>query len=110
MHPRTWRAYAGLEDTTGQPLQRPEALQKMNFLTTTKIPVDQVQGTANDASSVLIGGFSELVFAIRSDIRIDILRERYAETFEYGFLVSLRADVGAWHEEAFAKLIGIIPA
>jgi HK97 family phage major capsid protein len=110
MHPRTWRAYAGLEDTTGQPLQRPEALKDMRFLTTTKIPVNQTQGTANNASTMLVGGFSELAFAIRSDIRIEVLRERYAGSFEYGFLVSLRADVGAWHEEAFAKIIGIIPA
>jgi HK97 family phage major capsid protein len=110
MHPRTARVYAGLADTTEQPLQRPDALKNVSFLTTTKVPIDQVQGGATNASSILLGGWSELVIAMRSQVTLQILNERYGEFNQVGFLVTLRADVGAWHEEAFAKIIGIIPA
>lgn len=109
MHPRTKRTYAGLLDTTNQPLLPPPAIQNLQFLTTTKLSITETQGAANNASSMILGGFSEMVLAVRSDIRIDLLQERYAEYFKYGFLVSLRMDAGPWHEEAFAKIIGIKP-
>lgn len=110
MHPRTSRVYAGLVDTTEQPLRRPDALQNLSFLTTTKVPVNQVQGSASNASSILLGGWTELVIAMRSEVTLQILQERYGEFNQVGFLVTLRADVGAWHDQAFAKIIGVIPA
>jgi HK97 family phage major capsid protein len=110
MHPRTKAAYAKLEDSTGQPLMRPELLKDMRFLTTTKLSITETQGSAENASSVVIGGFNELIIGVRSQVKIRVLEERYAEKYQVGFLVSMRGDVGAFHEEAFAKLIGIIPA
>lgn len=110
MHPRTGRAFAGLEDTTGQPLMRPDAIKNLQFLTTTKVPVNQVQGSATNASSIYLGGWSELVIAVRSQVNVQILQERYGEFNQVGFLVTLRADVGAWHDQAFAKIVGVIPA
>ena len=47
---------------------------------------------------------------MRSQLTLQILQERYGEFNQVGFLVTLRADVGAWHEESFAKVVGIIPA
>lgn len=39
--------------------------------------------------------------------RIEVMRELYASTYSYGFLVSMRADVGVAHAGAFCKLTGI---
>lgn len=109
MHPRTKRTYAGLLDTTNQPLLPPPVLKNLQFLTTTKLSITETKGAANNASSMILGGFSEMVLAMRTAMRIDLLTERYAEMYKYGFLVSLRMDCAAFHEEAFAKIIGIKP-
>ena len=42
-------------------------------------------------------------------MRIEVLRERYADNLQYGFLAYLRADVAVTHAASFGKLIGIIP-
>ena len=109
MAPRTARAFAGLQDTTDQPMRRPDALSNMRFLTTTKVSVDQVQGSENDASSIFVGGFENLVIAVRSQITLQILQEHYGEFNQVDFLATLRADTGYWYSEAFAKIVGIIP-
>ena len=109
MAPRTWRQFAGLVDSTGQPLMRPKAIESLAFLETTQVPTDQTQGTANDASTILLGNYSGLVLGFRQRLRIEVLRELYRGNLQVGFLAHLRMDVQAWHEESFAKIVGITP-
>ena len=59
MAPREFHTFAGLTDTTGQPLRRPDALG-FEFLDTNKIPIDLTHGTADDASLIVVGDFSQL--------------------------------------------------
>lgn len=109
-HPRTWTALAKLEDSTGQPLRAPDALANVARLSTTSVPIDQDQGTALDqCSTILAGNWQNLMIGMRSNVRIEVLRERYSEYLQYGFLVYMRADVQLAHAAAFAKLIGIKP-
>lgn len=109
MHPRTWRVIQGFKDTTNQPLLPPPALKDLPLLTTTSVPIDQTQGTANNASSIIMGDFKQMMIGVRSYLRIEVLKERYAENMQYAFLAHLRADVQFTHPEAFTKVIGIIP-
>lgn len=109
MHPRTSRVLNGLADTTGQPLRMPEALAGIPRLVTTAVPIDQTQGTANNASTVLMGNFRELLLGFRQEMRIEVLRERFAENLQYGFIAHLRMDVAVAHPQSFCKLIGVIP-
>lgn len=109
-NPRTMRALNGFTDTTGQPLRRPESLATVPFLSTTGLPITETQGTATNASRLFVGDFSRLWIGIRTDLRIEVLRETYAGNLQYGFLAHLRADVQASHENAFAQVKGIIPA
>ena len=109
MAPRTLRKYSGMVDTTGQPLNRPKLIENLPFLETTQVPVDQTQGTATDASSIFLGDFSDLVIGFRTRMTIQILKERYANTMEVGFLAYLRCDVHAWHEQSLARIVGITP-
>jgi HK97 family phage major capsid protein len=110
MAPRTRFALAGLADTTGQPLRRPDVLERLKFLATTKLPVDETQGTAENASTLVMGDFAQLMVGVRSSLRIEVLRELFAQNHQYGFVAHLRADVAVAQPGAFAKIVGIIPA
>lgn len=110
MAPRTLRTFNGLTDTTGQPLRRPQSLDGLPMLETTQVPTDQTQGTADNASSILLGDFSGLVLGFRQRLRIEVLRELHRGNLQVGFIAHLRMDVQAWHEESFARITGVIPA
>jgi HK97 family phage major capsid protein len=109
MHPRTWRTIQGFADTTNQPLQQPPGLVGLPQMVTTSIPITQTQGTANNASSIIVGDFSQLLIGVREELRIEVLRELFAGTGEYAFVAHLRMDVAVAHPEAFCKLVGVTP-
>lgn len=110
MAPRTWAAIAKFKDTTGAPLAPPPALAKVQRLVSTAVPIAETQGTASNASEIILGDWRELMIGMRAEVRVEILKERFsADAFQVGFLAYLRADVAPAHEESFARLIGIIP-
>ena len=61
------------------------------------------------ASPIIVGNFAELWIGIRTQLRIQILRETYAANLQVGFMADLRADVQVAHAESFAALVGVIP-
>lgn len=105
MSPRDEGQLAGLTATDGQPINVPSAIARVPMLTTSKIPTNMGAGT--DESIILAGDWSRLMVGVRTDITIGILKERYADTWQYGFVAVLRADIAAEHEAAFTKLAGI---
>lgn len=107
--PRTNRAIGGFVDTTGQPLQPPPVLANVPILSTNGIPVDQAQGTAANASSAILGDFTQVMVGIRTQLQITILNERFAEFGQVGFVGWLRADVQIARPGALAKIVGIKP-
>lgn len=110
MHPRTLVGYSLLKDGNGLPLVRPDLIKNMQFLDTTKIPVNQVQGTSGAVcSSIILGSFEQLVIGIRSVMEIQVLNERFADTGHVGFLATMRADSAVYQPKAFCKIIGIKP-
>jgi HK97 family phage major capsid protein len=74
------------------------------MLTTTSVPVDQ--GGGSD-TTILTGAFQYLLIGMRTDLRIEILRERYADNMQYGYLAHMRVDTARVHSDAFAKITGI---
>lgn len=109
MAPRTWRTIAGFVDTTNQPLRAPEAIAPIPRMTTKNVPVNQTQGSATNASCIVIGDFSQLMLGVRTALRVEVLRERYAENHQLAFVAHLRMDVQVAKPKAFAILKGIIP-
>lgn len=107
--PRTAKTYRKLKDTTGQPLMKPEDFRELPMLTTKSVPDDQTQGSNADCSSILLGDFSQAIVAIREDLQLFTLNERFAEKGQVGFLARMRADVGFAHEESFAQIVGVRP-
>jgi HK97 family phage major capsid protein len=108
MHTDTEAAFGALVDSTGQPLNYPSILDRpapMQMLTTTQIPVDL--GTGTNESTIYAGDFSKLMIGLRSDVRVEVLKERYADNLQYGFLIHARYDVVASHANAFCRITGI---
>jgi HK97 family phage major capsid protein len=109
MHPRTAIALQKLKDTANNPLLIPDMVARVPKLTTTAAPITETQGTANNASSVVLGDFSQLMIGVREEITIRMLDQIYAENGQIALLVHARADMQLAHKESFCKLVGIIP-
>ncbi|WP_371346065.1 phage major capsid protein [Ancylobacter sp. IITR112] len=109
MSPRDEGALAEKLDGEGNPLIIPPAIASTPRLATTSIPTN-LGGGANQ-SLILAGDWSRLMVGIRSELRIEILKERYADYHQYAFVAHLRADIAAEHEAAFCKIPAVtLPA
>jgi HK97 family phage major capsid protein len=104
LHPRDEGVYSKLKDTQGLPSPRPPALQDVNFLTTTQIPI--TLGAGSD-SLIITGDFKRALIGVRTQLRIEVLKERYADQLQYGFLAWMRADLVLEHGKAFAVITGV---
>jgi HK97 family phage major capsid protein len=107
--PRTLTNAAKLKDTLGQPMRKPDLLQNVPFLSTNSVPINQTQGTSNVASEAVVGDFTQLMFGIRTRLRIRVLQEAFmGSNGQYGFLADLRADVQLRHPQSFCEVVGIL--
>lgn len=98
-----------LVDTTGQPLQRPEMLQDMRFVSTSQIPDSVTVGTSTDCSSIFLGDFTKMFFAMREQFTLQRVDQAFATTGQIGFIGHVRADVLVTYPKAFAAITGIRP-
>ena len=110
MSPRTSVTVAKFkEGTTNAPLVPPFPLQNVPQLVSSNVPDDQTQGSASDASTLYMGNFRDLWLGIRTQFRLQVLQERYADNLQLGFLAWMRVDVQAAHTASLGRLIGIVP-
>lgn len=107
--PRTAATIAKMKDTTNQPLRRPPDLEDAQILSTTQVGIADTQGTATNASAIYLGDWPQLMIGMRTNLTIEVLRERYSDNHQMGFVAALRADVQLAHPEAFARIVEIIP-
>ena len=75
------------------------------MLTTSAIQTDA--GSSNNESNAYVGNFQNLLIGLRNDIRIEVLRERFATTHEYAFIAHCRFDIAISHAASFHKISGI---
>ena len=108
MSPRSENEFASLRDGQAQPLRRPELIADMPFFSTTSIVNTETQGTSSTASRIIVGDYTDCLVGIRNDIRIEVIRERYADAFQYGFLAWMRADVQLAHPGSFCQIVGVL--
>jgi HK97 family phage major capsid protein len=108
LHPRSDQELNLLKDSQNRPLARPQAIADLPFLVTSKLSTTETQGSANTASRAIMGDFTELIVGIRHNIIIEVLREKYADYLQYGFLAHLRADVAVRHAASFCNIVGIL--
>jgi HK97 family phage major capsid protein len=114
MAPRTYRSVVGLRSTggDGQPPQPPPAIRSLiegGLEVTTSIPTNQAAGgsTEADASAIFMGDYSSMLIGVRSDLRLEILKERYADRLQFGILGYARYDVQHEHPESFVKITDV---
>ena len=106
MSPRSLVEFGGLRDNNFQPLQRPDLLAGVRFIQTSQLPNNLTQGTANTASDIFLGDFSQLVIALREQINVQVLTEAYADFGEIGFLCHARLDIATQRPQAFCLIPG----
>ncbi|GGG01800.1 phage capsid protein [Rhodococcoides trifolii] len=104
--PRTATNLALLKDSQGRYLDAPSTLAPI--LTSTNIPVNLTTGTSTTASQIVSGDFRQVLVGVRSDLKIRVLTERYADTGQTAFLATLRIDVQLAHPTAFVVDNGIL--
>jgi HK97 family phage major capsid protein len=110
MATRDYADLAELRDTTGQPLMKPEVLRDLPFLPSNRLPTNETLGGSTSCSSMIFGYWPDCVVAFRHDFRLEVLRERYADSFQFGFLGHLRVDAQLFHAASFTRLQGISPS
>jgi HK97 family phage major capsid protein len=109
MAPRTLIKSALLKDTLTQPMRKPDILANVPFLATTSVPINQTHGTSNVASEAIVGDFRQLMFGLRTSLRIQLLQERFlGDNMQLGFLADLRVDVALRHPQSFCEVVGIL--
>lgn len=114
MAPRTAITLEKLKQaTTNASLERPPLIKDLPFLVTSRVPItddfDDSPPSENNGSKIILGDFPRLLVGIRSQLNVQVLKERFSDDFQYGFLASLRADIALEHPESFAQIKGIIP-
>ena len=71
LSPREGQTYNDLKDTTNQPLQAPEWVQKLKRFYATAIDVDE--GVGGDEATSFVGDFSELCLFVRQPLSFEFL-------------------------------------
>jgi HK97 family phage major capsid protein len=107
MSPRSWVRLMSALDTAGQPKQMPKALESLNLVSSSQVPVNLTVGTSTDCSELYVGDFSQMALMMRETVSIQLLNELYAETGQIGFVGHVRADVAVWYPAAFAVVTGL---
>jgi HK97 family phage major capsid protein len=98
--------FAGLLDTTNQPLQIPEQAKKLSWYDTAQIPVNLAVGSSSDCTEIYLGDFRTMYYLMRENVSIQLLRESYASTGEIGFLCHARLDLTIPYPKAFTVVRG----
>jgi HK97 family phage major capsid protein len=113
--PRTWGELDRLVDNDSNPLRAPQSWQELQKLVTNQVPIDQDQGTSEDASSVFIGDYSQLLVGMRTQLRLEVSRsasdanDSAWENLEIWIRGYLRADIQFAHPDHFCRVVGINP-
>lgn len=111
--PRTRYEFAKLKDGLGAYLnstRAPDAINTLTKLVSNQISISETQGSANTASTIFIGDWSNVAIAIRSDITIEMSREADTAFKQNQTLVRaiMRADVGVVRPDKLGRLIGVL--
>lgn len=95
------------QGTTSAYLAPPEGLPPI--YQTNQIPTNVTVGTSNNASYIFTAAWENLLIGMRTQFRLQVLTERYADTGQYGFVAWFRGDVQVAHPLAFVVDNGVLP-
>lgn len=107
--PRTEIELATLKDSQNNPLRPPALIERIPLLSTTSAPIDETQGTAVDASSIVFGDFRDLLIGLREEISLSVFEAPHVTDGQFTVVAHMRADIQLARPASFARLVGIIP-
>ena len=108
-HPRTMIALAKLKEGVASsinPVRVPALVEPIKQYMTTGISIALSPGTA---STLYLGDFTQLIFGIRTELRIEVLSELLAVNHQYGFVAHMRATSDFSIRRASVELHGSCP-
>ena len=97
------------EATTNAYLSAPSFFTDLKRLTTNQVPNNLTYGTATDASAAFIGDFSQVLFAVRQNLRIETSNHAGEAWQRYQFKIraTLRYDIAVLRPSHFSVIKGI---
>lgn len=104
--PRTSTSLSKLKEATTNAYMAPPA-NMLPMLPTKQIPINLTVGTSVDCSELYTADWSQLGIGIRTQFRIEFLRERYADNGQVAFLAWFRGDVQLFQPSAFVVDTGV---
>jgi HK97 family phage major capsid protein len=107
--PRSAQSLGKLKDTQGRYIDRPSYLADVQFYQTGQVPINQTQGTANNASTLFVGGFSQLYIGVRTNFGVNVYDAPVATTGQVLMVAWMRMDVQVGRGSAFAIRTGLLP-
>ena len=104
--PRTARQFDLLRGASEKSwLSGPPALDDVARYATNAMPINLAPTTGLSAqSSIILGDFRDLVVGVRLEPNVQILSERHADSYELGFLASMRVDAAPRNPKSFEVL------
>ncbi len=103
--PTGWAQLASFADTTGQPLNKPALVEPVRFFNPTTLVLETYD--TNTTTKMFLGDFSRLIVGFQGLFSITLDQSR-ASHLETEFMVHMRMDVQATHENNFAQITGIL--
>jgi HK97 family phage major capsid protein len=107
LHPRDEGTYSDMQDGNGRYLDPPRAVANIPMLATTSVPINT--GTGTNEGRIIGGYFPHMLLGIRNGLRIELLKERFADYMQVAFLAHLRATVAVEQPLSFHLTTGILP-
>lgn len=112
--PRTMGELDRLKDSEGRPLAPPPSFERLRKYVTNQVP-ENLGDEANE-TEVYVGNFRELLWGVRTDLRLEISRQAADSensAFRHGQVwirAYLRGDVALARPNQFVVMTGITPA
>lgn len=107
--PRTGAALAKLKDGDGNPLSVPQMVAGIPRFYTSAAPIDETQGTATTASSIVFGDYKHLLIGMRTNLEIRVYDQPFVGNGQLAVVAWMRADVQLAQPKSFTQLKGITP-
>jgi HK97 family phage major capsid protein len=71
------------------------------------VPINQTVGTSADCSTIFSGEWRHMLVGVRSQLRIEVLNQTFAQNLQVAYLAHMRADVAITIPSAFAAITGV---
>lgn len=88
--------------------EMPSDVADIEVVDTTAIVSNETVGTGTNLSSFYCGPWQRMILGVRTDLDVQVLRERYADQSQIGFVSYMRFSIRTTHPETFAKFGGYV--